>query len=474
MLFQVIPPKFFSPLASPGKLMYWDCIYQLFTLMRGQLSFGIERDLLVDELQLYFEEDNAAEIQDDSDFNTKNSRDKANAVLRSLESYGWITIETDKSYIQRVNFTDYAVKILKVLIDISEGKQTEYQGYIYTIYSLVKSSDGKPGIVLNEIAKNTEAMITALKNLNSSIKKYIDNLTKHHTVAELMNVLFNDYFMNVIDKAYHRLLTSDNVAKFRPEIIDRLECKRHNPQYIEEATADLMSIEELEAEKAKERVFDLIHNVIEAFRRIDEIMEDINQKNMLYQKAAINRARFLLSGNEDIRGQIKDILLYMNEQINLDQLDYSTIYQINFTDNLIRLYHSSFIDERSFYKPTEGTKAFHPIPIMDEVIDEKARAEKLRKMQKKLERILSVSKINQYILEMLKGREVMRASELPLASDEDFIKLIYVRLYGSRKNMRYQIHVKEKVKIGPYHFTDFEIWNKKPFKSNNAIRAKGI
>ena len=75
---------------------------------------------------------------------------------------------------------------------------------------------------------------------------------------------------------------------------------------------------------------------------------------------------------------------------------------------------------------------------------------------------------------MLKGREVMRASELPLASDEDFIKLIYVRLYGSRKNMRYQIHVKEKVKIGPYHFTDFEIWNKKPFKSNNATRAKGI
>ena len=32
-----------------------------------------------------------------------------------------------------------------------------------------------------------------------------------------MDALFNDYIANVVDKAYHRLLTSDNVSKFRPE-----------------------------------------------------------------------------------------------------------------------------------------------------------------------------------------------------------------------------------------------------------------
>ena len=71
------------------------------------------------------------------------------------------------------------------------------------------------------------------KNLNSNIKHYIDELTKHSTVAEIMDALFNDYITNIVDKAYHRLLTSDNVSKFRPEIIERLESKSRSQSYIE-------------------------------------------------------------------------------------------------------------------------------------------------------------------------------------------------------------------------------------------------
>ena len=55
-------------------------------------------------------------------------------------------------------------------------------------------------------------LITGLKNLNSGIKHYIDELTKYKTPAEIMDVLFNDYIENIVDKAYHRLLTSDNVS----------------------------------------------------------------------------------------------------------------------------------------------------------------------------------------------------------------------------------------------------------------------
>ena len=64
------------------------------------------------------------------------------AFCARLEYYGWIEVETDKSYVQRVNFKEYAVKIIKTLLDIADGKQIEYQGYIYTIYSLVKRHHG--------------------------------------------------------------------------------------------------------------------------------------------------------------------------------------------------------------------------------------------------------------------------------------------------------------------------------------------
>ena len=217
-MFQTIPGNFFVPLASPNKIIYWECICKLFSVMDNQLSFGVEREVLADELQYYFEQKTAVDYQDD-EFAGTESREKANSMLRKLEGFGWIEIETDKSYIQRVNFREYVVRIIKTLLEIGEGKQIEYQGYIYTIYSLVRTKSDHPGVVLTQILENTDLLITGLKNLNSSIKTYIDELTRHRTVAEIMDALFNDYITNIVDKAYHRLLTSDNVSKFRPEII---------------------------------------------------------------------------------------------------------------------------------------------------------------------------------------------------------------------------------------------------------------
>ena len=240
-MFHILPGNFFVPLSSPNRIVYWECICKLFSTMEHQLSFGVERDVLVDELEYYFDQTQAAEMEED-EFQALDSRGKANSMLRKLEFYGWIEVETDKSYVQRVNFKEYAVKIMKTLLEIAEGKQIEYQGYIYTIYSLVRSNTDHPGIVLLQILENTDMLITGLKNLNSNIKHYIDELTKHRTVAEIMDALFNDYITNIVDKAYHRLLTSDNVSKFRPEIIERLESKSRNKTYVAKAAQEIAGI----------------------------------------------------------------------------------------------------------------------------------------------------------------------------------------------------------------------------------------
>ena len=115
-MFRIISDKFFVPLASPNKLIYWECICKLFTIMNHQLSFGVERDILVEELQYYFEQVQAISIEDD-EMVGKSNRDKANWMLRRLEFYGWIEIETDKSYVQRVSFNEHAIKIIKVFLE---------------------------------------------------------------------------------------------------------------------------------------------------------------------------------------------------------------------------------------------------------------------------------------------------------------------------------------------------------------------
>lgn len=458
-MFHIISDNFFVPLASPNKLIYWECICKLFSTMRSQPSFGVERDVLVGELQYYFEQEQAVSIEDD-EIVGKSNRDKANWMLRRLEFYGWIEIEVDKSYVQRVSFNEHAVKIIKTLLEIAEGKKIEYQGYIYTIYSLVRSNTGNPGIELLSIVENTDMLITGLKNLNSGIKHYIDELTKYKTPAEIMNVLFNDYIENIVDKAYHRLLTSDNVSKFRPEIVDRLESKSQSKTYIEKASKEIANIREISIEEAEELVYQYIHEVIDAFLNMDEILAEINQKNTQYQKAAINRAKFFLLGGEDVRGQIKDIMSTLNEQINEENLDLGGIYRIAYLDDLIRIFSVGVVDEKSFYVPIEGKKEFKPVEIFDDSVDEELRQEKLKAMMEKVERVLNPQKINDYVSACMKDKKQMRASELLLDSTEDFVRMIYVRLYGQRKNMKYRVETGEDIEINGYRFRDYEIHKK--------------
>lgn len=458
-MFQVISDDFFMPLASPNRKIYWECIGKLFTVMSHQPSFGIERDVLVEELQYYFEQEHAVEIEDEEGVG-KNSRDKANWMLRRLEYYGWIEVETDKSYIQRVNFRDYAVKIIKTLHEIEEGKQIEYQGYIYVIYSLVRGNTDKPGTVLLSILENTDMLITGLKNLNSGIKRYIDELTRYKTPSEIMGVLFNDYITNIVDKAYHRLLTSDNVAKFRPEIIERLESKSRSQAYIEKASAEIAVIQEIPKEQAVERVYQYIHTIIDAFKNLDDILAEINQKNTQYQRAAVNRAKFFMIGTEDVRGQIKEILSGINEEINKDNMELGGIYRISFIDELIRIYYSSFIDEKSLYVPIEGKKEFKPGAIENELPDMNLRKKKIQKMMERMERVLNPYKINQYVYECMQEKNVIQALELPLETTEDFVHMIYIRLYGQRKNMKYTIESGEDVSVNGYRFKNYTIRKK--------------
>lgn len=458
-MFHIIDEHFFVPLASPNKLVYWECICKLFSVMDHQLSFGVERDVLIEELQYYFEESQAAELEGE-EVAGKSARDKANWMLRKLENYGWVDIETDKSYVQRVNFKEYAVKVIRTLLEIAEGKQIEYQGYIYTIYSLVRSSTDNPGVVLLSIVDNTDMLITGLKNLSSSIKHYIDELTRYKTPAEIMDVLFNDYIENIVDKAYHRLLTSDNVSKFRPEIIERLESKSRSKSYVDKASEELTGIREISKDEAEELVYHYIHQVIDAFHNMDEILSEINRKHTQYQRAAINRAKFYLIGGEDVRGQIKEILSGMNEEINRDDMDLNGIYRIGFMYELIRIYNSAVLDEKSLYTPLEGKRAFEPEMLLDEEPDQELRNEKMRQMLEKMARVLNPDKINNYVEKQLGSRKEMSASELPLENTDDFVKMIYIRLYGQRKNMKYRIVIKEMIKKDGYRFTDFTIHRK--------------
>ena len=76
-MFHIIPGNFFVPLSSPNRIVYWECICRLFSTTEHQLSFGVEREVLADELEYYFEQAQAAEMVEE-EFQALDARGKAN------------------------------------------------------------------------------------------------------------------------------------------------------------------------------------------------------------------------------------------------------------------------------------------------------------------------------------------------------------------------------------------------------------
>ena len=150
--------------------------------------------------------------------------------------------------------------------------------------------------------------------------------------------------------------------------------------------------------------------------------------------------------------------LYLNEEIEEMELDLGSIYQYEFVDNLISVYASGILDEASFYVPPVFKGTFLSEEVSDNAADVEARREKFEAMQVKLRNVISIQSISAYVDKALGDKPVIDAASLPLATNEDVLRLIYIRLYGQRRRMNYTVKAKDRAVVNGFSFRNFEIW----------------
>ena len=458
-IFKIVPDNFFSVLSSPNKIIYMRIISLIYSLVQNGLSYGIDKEILVDEIEDYLNATNFYVVDEEEEI--KNNRDKANFFIRRLIDTGWIHSDNTADYRLIINFHDYAIKILESFIKIANKESLEYQGNIISIYTLLYSNE-KSGVVIKQVYENTKGLISGLKNLNSNIVIYINRLTKQKTPEEIVEELFGNYTKDIIDKSYHRLKTSENISKYRPKIINKLKENLENNLFIEEAATFYREAEEIESyEEAIARVKEIINSIIDAFEELDDIIDDIDKKNAKYIKAAVTRAKFLLNNTKDMTGLIKGILSYVSERYKELDLKLSSDYLEEITD-LFTLYSYNYIDETSLYTANEGKKSFRPNKIEKVSLSKEDRAKKIAEFKKKQEKQFSIKKVNKIVLDILKDRDSFNTKEIKINSIDDFIKIIYIRLYGNNPLSKYKIKkLNDTYSENDFKFNNFEVWRKK-------------
>ena len=242
-IFKIIPDNFFSLLSSKNKSVYAGCIMEAFKIYEEGSILGIDKKIVVEVLTDYLDKEmeEILDMEIDEDADKPSSRDKANFILRRMEECGWIDIDVTNDYMEVLNFRDYAITIIEALLqiepqidDYADTSQKEYRGYIYTIYSLLTNPMNiEYGVLMEQVYRNTKLFIRELRKLDSRLKDYIKSIVDRTEIKDLMESLI-DYKVELVDKAYHRLKTSDNVNKYRLEIVNKLDSFLADPAIMEQ------------------------------------------------------------------------------------------------------------------------------------------------------------------------------------------------------------------------------------------------
>lgn len=477
-LFSIIPDRFFSVLASPLKEHYAGILFRVYDQYL-LTSLGLERDVVIDVIVDYIEENWVEggpfagalddEIWDESLDDLADSRGRASFVLRKLEACGWLSTETYNNYKQYVNINDYAIKVLETLDKIRKNRQAEYQGYVYATYTLLYSEEvsRKANLALEKAFEQTEQLLNGLKSLNHNIKRYIERVLAEKHPKDILKIHFEDYKQEIIDRSYHRLKTSDNVSRYRPRIIKRINEWYNDPAWVA-ATAgqDVRRGRYPDQAAAEGETYYRLDYIRQVYSGMDELLEEIDRCNSQYANASFLQLKYILNSSKDVEGQLMEALKYLAGLRVEEGLRQGDELPDDF-ERLFSLYSLSYIDSQSLYQAREAARSHSPGELRElSGPGEEERREVLRRYREKMARRLTRERINAYILDKLGGRDSIRARELGVEDVEDFLKLIYAAAYSNHRLVNYQVDFKSggwaAGANGRFQFKDVKISRRRP------------
>jgi hypothetical protein len=417
----------------------------------------IARQALIDYLDLNPLEE---ELEDSDGVSDLTNRDRANQILRRLEKLEWIDVDVNNNYEEILNFRDYSITIIQALKDIStdsfyedfDDDGHEFRGYIYTSYTLLNSDFGEYAMVLDQVYKNTLAFVREIRKLDSRLKYYIHTIIDNSEIKDLINLLVN-YKSELMDKAYRRLKTSDNINKYRASIVKNLEAIQEDKFIMELLAKDHLVKAHNNYDVAMMKVNKKIDDIIDIYNSVSYIIDEIDHKNKVYVNTTIAKIKFLLSDDENVISKLSKILKFTAETIkdNHTQKALNTIRPM-FT---LSAYHQ--ISKDSIYTPRGIYKR-----IESQLLEENNREfdQSLRdEFYKEFEVHYSEEIIEKYLNEYFRRHSVINASDIIKddMSDEAILRLLYILVYAG-DDMNYYIQpLNRKINNPRFTIDDFEI-----------------
>ncbi|MDR2759400.1 MAG: DUF5716 family protein, partial [Spirochaetaceae bacterium] len=364
----------------------------------------------------------------------------ANFFLRRLIGTGWLSEETLSDYTRVINITPHGRPFFEALARVEEGLKTEYESHVVAIYSLLCGDAVEENghyAVLNAHSA-TQTLIDSLKVLSQSIKGHYDRLTADAADAGISGILhlhYDLYATDILDGAYKRLKTSDNLSRYRPRIIKQVGDLLANETWLNESARKLSRNNSIPQGDNRRRLEIMLEDIRDTLRAMDPLLEDIDRRNMLYSRSSIERVKALLEPDSTLAGKLGALIkeIYIQGKGTREAGETGSLHQ-----NLAhRLHHIRTFAPQSLYRRYQRETADftrEPSPADREAMN-RAEAELFIRLQRQL----GIKRISEWLDYQGGVERILSAREL-VKDESSFIRFIYSVLYAdSRPAFTYDI-----------------------------------
>ena len=317
-VFDYLPENFFAPLASPNRVHYAQLLVRFYELFLEYHS-SVERAVVVEAFTDYLGSVAPAEIApeaedtggDGEQTSQEDPRGAANRFIRRLISYGWMEEEELLDFTRVLNLRDTARPFLEALHQVHQGSAVEYESHVVAIYSSLGSDAAEESgehAVLNA-HMHTRLLLESLKLLEQNIRTHLQELfSREATVPELLHAHYDVYMHEVIDRAYTRLKTSDNLSRYRPRIIKRIHTFLGDGAWLQRTADRLSVIKRSSFEAAREELRRMLVEIRTDLQAIDPLLERIDDRNRRYSRISTERIRSQIHADRGLAGKITSIV----------------------------------------------------------------------------------------------------------------------------------------------------------------------
>ena len=186
---------------------------------------------------------------------------------------------------------------------------------------------------------------------------------------------------------------------------------------------------------------------------------EIERKHAKYLRSAVNRAKLAFLNTNNIEGKLSTVLRYL-----ANALDNGT--ELGLYDDvpqdicrIFNIFPQNFISGESLYTVGVAKKIGDIEEIfIPQTISEEETIQRRKALKKKNDQRFSRKNITAYVMELLKDRQSIQASEIEIHTRRDMIRLIFISMYGRNKRSDFIMTPKDNmIQNNGFTFKDFEL-----------------